>query len=606
MAAVIGALRVNLGLNSAEFSKGLSNAARSMQAAGKRMQELGGRFSTYITAPVLAAGAAVTAAAHGMARDVMEIDKAAQLAGAGFERFQQLAFAAKSVGIETDKLGDIYKDVNDKLGDFLSTGGGEMADFFENIAPKVGLTAEAFRELTGPEALQAYYNALEQAGLSQAEMTFYLEAIADDASSLIPLLRESGKGFEELGKQAAVLSDTDAEGLRRYNEALRGLDQAVKSLTIALVNSGLIEWVTEAATKITEWITMLSDTNPEIIKWGAIVAGLAATIGPVLLSLGLLAAAIGAISAPVTLTVAGVAALTAGIIAFWPEIEKLGQTLGAFVSGAWAQFEAAWDGMTAKVGEVKAEIAAFAVWIIEEFKALPGRMLEIGGQIIQGLADGINAKWEEVKSGIANIPGNIANSFTSALGIQSPSRVMHEIGVFTMQGLNNGLESMAGQTEDIASSIASTIGQAFRGVIDGSKSVGQAIGDVLGKLGQMFLSQGFQALTGMGGGIGFIGSLLSGLFGFANGGSFQVGGSGGVDSQLVAFKASPNERVTVTKPGQELAGGGHIDVDVRVGVQNGELVPLVTQVSGQVAGQQIKANNRQLPNLMQDIQMRQG
>jgi hypothetical protein len=43
------------------------------------------------------------------------------------------------------------------------------------------------------------------------------------------------------------------------------------------------------------------------------------------------------------------------------------------------------------------------------------------------------------------------------------------------------------------------------------------------------------------------------LFGFADGGSFQVGGSGGTDSQLVAFKASPNERVSITKPGQ---GGG--------------------------------------------------
>jgi len=40
----------------------------------------------------------------------------------------------------------------------------------------------------------------------------------------------------------------------------------------------------------------------------------------------------------------------------------------------------------------------------------------------------------------------------------------------------------------------------------------------------------------------------------ATGGSFMVGGQGGTDSQLVAFKASPNERVTVQTPGQQMAG----------------------------------------------------
>lgn len=39
--------------------------------------------------------------------------------------------------------------------------------------------------------------------------------------------------------------------------------------------------------------------------------------------------------------------------------------------------------------------------------------------------------------------------------------------------------------------------------------------------------------------------------GFQTGGSFNVGGSGGPDSQLVAFKASPMENVTISRPGQD-------------------------------------------------------
>ena len=39
--------------------------------------------------------------------------------------------------------------------------------------------------------------------------------------------------------------------------------------------------------------------------------------------------------------------------------------------------------------------------------------------------------------------------------------------------------------------------------------------------------------------------------GFQSGGTFRVGGAGGPDSQLVAFRASPNETVNVRTPGQE-------------------------------------------------------
>lgn len=46
---------------------------------------------------------------------------------------------------------------------------------------------------------------------------------------------------------------------------------------------------------------------------------------------------------------------------------------------------------------------------------------------------------------------------------------------------------------------------------------------------------------------------FGGFEGFASGGSFDVGGTGGVDSQLVQFMATPNERVVVQTPEQQRA-----------------------------------------------------
>lgn len=59
------------------------------------------------------------------------------------------------------------------------------------------------------------------------------------------------------------------------------------------------------------------------------------------------------------------------------------------------------------------------------------------------------------------------------------------------------------------------------------------------------------SLFGGGSSGGGIGSLLSSLFGFADGGSMMVGGTGGTDSQLVAFRATPGEEVSIKTPKQK-------------------------------------------------------
>ena len=222
----IGALRVDLGLNSASFEKGLTKSQRKLQrfsrrlsVVGKNVAKVGKKLSVGITAPVTAAATAFGFAAHKMAGDAREIAKSAQVAGESFENFQRQAHAARTVGIEFEKLGDIFKDVRDRVGDFVATGGGPMKDFFENIAPKVGITAEAFKGLSGKDALQLYFDSLRKANVSQEEMVFYLEAMASDATNLIPLLEQNGKALKEIGDNANVISEDERKNLERYTKS---------------------------------------------------------------------------------------------------------------------------------------------------------------------------------------------------------------------------------------------------------------------------------------------------------------------------------------------------------------------------------------------------
>ncbi len=97
---------------------------------------------------------------------------------------------------------------------------------------------------------------------------------------------------------------------------------------------------------------------------------------------------------------------------------------------------------------------------------------------------------------------------------------------------------------------------------DGLKGMLKGFVDILRRMvaeaaaAKIFEALGFGAggFSGGGGGLGGLFSGITKLFGFANGGQFKVGGSGGTDSQLVAFRASPNETVTVTRPDQRMGG----------------------------------------------------
>ncbi|MDV7645771.1 phage tail protein [Acinetobacter baumannii] len=163
-----------------------------------------------------------------------EIEIQSRLANANTTEFQEWAFAANKVNVEQDKLSDIMKDVNDKFGDFMQTGGGEMADFFEKIAPKVGVTAKEFQGLSGPQILEKYYQTLQKANVSQAEMTFYMEAIANDATLLAPLLDNNAEKLKEYAKQAhdlGVIMSTEAmESTKEFNSALGTIQSTLQGV----------------------------------------------------------------------------------------------------------------------------------------------------------------------------------------------------------------------------------------------------------------------------------------------------------------------------------------------------------------------------------------
>ncbi|WP_278400418.1 hypothetical protein [Stutzerimonas kunmingensis] len=237
-----------LGLVDKAFARMGLNAEQSRKAIGSAMAG--------ITAAAAGGVAGLGALVVSTANSAREIQNLSQVANASTTEFQRYAVAAKTVGVEQEKLADILKDVNDRVGDFLTTGGGEMKDFFENIAPRIGVTAEQFRKLSGPQSLQLFYNSLEKANLSQAEMTFYMESMADETTALIPLLRDGGAGFSAMADEAERL------GLVMSEKTLKQFDQFNAQMDTAKMAAG--GFGTQIAT---EALPALSELNGLLIDF---------------------------------------------------------------------------------------------------------------------------------------------------------------------------------------------------------------------------------------------------------------------------------------------------------------------------------------------------
>lgn len=95
-----------------------------------------------------------------------------------------------------------------------------------------------------------------------------------------------------------------------------------------------------------------------------------------------------------------------------------------------------------------------AIDFVEE---VPAKMKNLGGQIMQGLKDGMYNAWQGLINLAQSIANSIKNTIASALQIQSPSKVMEKLGEQTVQGFKVGMEKSSGQMLNQESKFMPTI-----------------------------------------------------------------------------------------------------------------------------------------------------
>jgi phage-related protein len=111
---------------------------------------------------------------------------------------------------------------------------------------------------------------------------------------------------------------------------------------------------------------------------------------------------------------------------------------------------------------------------ISFIKSLPGQALQWGKDFINGLINGIKSMVAGVIKTVTDLAKSIADAVRGTLGIKSPSKVMAEIGGYTVQGLAKGIIDSKGLVTDAISGLGSdmSIGLKLSPAVGGGGSAG--------------------------------------------------------------------------------------------------------------------------------------
>nr|DAS29040.1 MAG TPA: tail tape measure protein [Caudoviricetes sp.] len=185
----------------------------------------------------------------------------------------------------------------------------------------------------------------------------------------------------------------------------------------------------------------------------------------------------------IALTLLGVAAymlyknwdgVVGGAKALWQDLSNF---IGGVVNSIASFFGTCWESIKAffnsGIGNISAQIInwsplglfyqSFASVMSWFGVQLPSSFTQFGANIIQGLWNGLQSKFESVKAWFAEKAASLKQTFAGVMGIHSPSRVFRRFGGWMMDGLQIGLDGSAARP---IASIDNTAGRLKSGFTD--------------------------------------------------------------------------------------------------------------------------------------------
>lgn len=328
---------------------------------GKKVEDL-----THINDVLVKAADATNTDIAGLGEAMSYVAPVASGMGLAFEETVGALGMLSNAGIKGSMAGTTLREV---LGS-LANPSKEAAELLEKMA------ISAFDSQGKMRPLADIMGQLQMAGMTAGEA---LQIFGQRAGPGMLALVNQGAGaltdlqatLEDSGGAAKHMAEVQMKGL---NGALKNLQSAFEGLQIALMESGILDWVTNFVTRVAGWISTAISAGDSTHRLALVIAGMAAAIGPTLLVVGKLVGLISFLTSPIGMVIGAVGLLTLAWNRWGDDIRKI--------------------------------VSPVTNWLKDKFDEVAGFVLLLVASLLKGLAF--------LFEGLSKLPGQIGEDMGAA------------------------------------------------------------------------------------------------------------------------------------------------------------------------------------------------
>ncbi|GAQ18038.1 phage tail tape measure protein, TP901 family, core region [Oceanobacillus picturae] len=463
--------------------KGLQD---KLEGTAKKMKNVGGQMTKYVTAPLVGLGAVAGTAMvkfGNLADELLDLSAITGLSTDELQRWRQIATDA---GVDTDVVANSLQTLNKQL-----ERGNEISPRLAKGFDTMNTSAEDFKKMNPDDQMRKMIGTMLE--LEGADRRAFANQM--NMADILPLVSElESKG----GDLDQIMSEIDVpfseDELNQMNDFRKEWDNLKYTLENVLgqalqplfelfnknkdaIMGSLIPAIQGLVEKVVGLVTWFTDLSPTMQKTIGIIVGLVAVLGPLLVVAGMLVSAFvtlmpiiaGVGSAlmlllnPIPMIILGIGALVILIIGYWDEIKAV--TVAVFTAiGDF--FVATWEWIknifTATVDAIATGIKVSWEWI-----------KKVTDATFTAIGDGLKAIWNGIKKAITTAINGIKNTVSSVWnGIKS---VTSSVWGGIKSTITNIVDGVWGTIKKVFGNIKNFIGDTWDGVKSGTEKVWDGI-----------------------------------------------------------------------------------------------------------------------------------
>lgn len=231
--AVIGALRVVLGADTAAFSDGLKNATRDMEAFHRTM----GRAALAIGTVMAAAATALGVSLQSAINRADEMGKMAQRIGIPVEELSRLRLAADLSGVSMESVGVAVGRLSRNMSQIAGGATNDAANAFRALHISVTNASGGLKssQQIMEEVADRFQRMQDGAGKTALAMAIF----GRSGAQMIPMLNQGAAGLREAAREAEelglVIDQKTARAAEAFNDNLRRLRLVSEGVALQVV-----------------------------------------------------------------------------------------------------------------------------------------------------------------------------------------------------------------------------------------------------------------------------------------------------------------------------------------------------------------------------------